>query len=112
MNTVTHPDVKSEPDSGDCWNVLGQKYLLGSSFPVLPLCDELYACKPFGSVWKRACNPDHVANIASGIAMAVKEHIPKVNSSSFARGNTFTVTTAIIATRKPSEVNVFDTGVL
>lgn len=86
--------------------------MLGLSFPVLPLCDKLYAYKPFRLVWKRACNPDYVANIASGIAMAVKEHIPKVNSSSFACGNTFTVITVIIATRNPSEVNAFNTGVL
>jgi hypothetical protein len=31
---------------------------------------------------------------------------------SFARGSKFTVTTAIIATRKPKEVKTSDTGVL
>jgi len=38
--------------------------------------------------------------------------MPKVICISFARGSRFTVTTAIIATKKPKEVNTSDTGVL
>jgi hypothetical protein len=36
----------------------------------------------------------------------------KVICMSFARGNKFTVTTAMIATRNPKDVNTSDTGVL
>jgi hypothetical protein len=63
-------------------------------------------------VWYLACNPDHVASIANGIAIAVETQMPKVICMSFARGSKFTVTTAMIATRKPREVNISDTGVL
>jgi hypothetical protein len=63
-------------------------------------------------VWYLACNPDQVASIANGIAIAVETQIPKVICINFARGSRFTVTTAIIATKKPKEVNTSDTGVL
>lgn len=38
--------------------------------------------------------------------------MPKVICISFARGSRFTVTTAIMATKKPKDVNTSDTGVL
>lgn len=38
--------------------------------------------------------------------------MPKVIWINFARGSRFTVTTAMIATKKPKEVNTSDTGVL
>lgn len=70
----------------------------------LPLCDELYACDPPGSVWKRACSPDHVASMVTGMAMAVNVHIPSVIWISSARGKRLTVTTAIMATKNPKDV--------
>jgi hypothetical protein len=46
------------------------------------------------------------------MAMAVKAQIPKVIWISFARGSKLTVTTEMMATRKPSEVYVSDAAVL
>ena len=48
--------------------------------------------------------PDHVENIAIGIAITVYRQMLKVISINFARGSTLTVTTAMMDTKNPMDV--------